>query len=108
MLPPDQRYLQITVEIAGCTAGHVKYDKCSAVAEMGDHLATIDMGQKLGLCPFLGGAESPSNTMLPEPTPTFVPSGILINPAIWPQKTWAENWGEGAVPRWEGGSWVPI
>jgi len=28
-------------------------DKCSAVAEMGDLLATIDMGQKVGvLCPF--------------------------------------------------------
>jgi len=25
-----------------------------------------------------------------------VPSGILIHPAIWPQYTWAENWG--AVP----------
>jgi len=27
-------------------------NKCSAAAEMGDRLATIDMGQKLGLCPF--------------------------------------------------------
>ena len=59
MLPPDQRYLHITVEIAGCTAGHVKYDKCSAVAEMGDHLATTDMGRKLGLCPFFGGSWVP-------------------------------------------------
>ena len=24
---------------------------------------------------------------------TFVPSGILIHPAVWPQQTWAENWG---------------
>ena len=32
--------------------------KCSAAAEMGDHLATIDMGQKLGgLCPFCGKGE---------------------------------------------------
>jgi len=39
-------------------------DKCSAVAEMGDRLATIDMGRKLGgLCPFLGGAGSQCNTM---------------------------------------------
>ena len=22
-----------------------------------------------------------------------MPSGILIHPAIWPQQTWAENWG---------------
>ena len=25
--------------------------------------------------------------------PTSIPSAILINPAIWPQQTWAENWG---------------
>ena len=27
------------------------------------------------------------------PRPTFVPSGILIHPAVLPQQTWAENWG---------------
>jgi len=34
----------------------VSYDKCSAVAEMGDRLATIDMGRKLrrGICYFWG------------------------------------------------------
>jgi len=32
-----------------------------------------------------GGAGSPSNTMLPEPRPTSLPSGILIHPAVWPQ-----------------------
>jgi len=31
--------------------------KCSAVAEMGDHLATIDMDQKLGVCVPLGEGE---------------------------------------------------
>ena len=31
-----------------------KFDKCSAVSEMGSHLATIDMGQKLGGSPFWG------------------------------------------------------
>jgi len=108
--------------------------KCSAVAEMGDRLATINMGWKLGAVPLFfgggglgpyltqcglgrvylrtkwhldpssrlattdmgrklgGGAGSPSNTM----RPTFVVSGILIHPAVWPQRTWAENWG--AVP----------
>jgi len=41
-------------------------NKCSAaVAEMGDRLATIDMGRKLGAVPLLGGAWSPSNTMSP-------------------------------------------
>jgi len=34
-------------------AGGVRY-KCSAVAEISDRLATIDMGRKLGLCLFLG------------------------------------------------------
>jgi len=29
-------------------------NKCSAAAEMGDRLATIDMGRKLGAVPFLG------------------------------------------------------
>jgi len=69
---------------------------------MGDRLETIDMGRKLGavpLYPFLGrGDGSPCNTMQPGPRPTFVPSGILINPAVWPQQTWAKICGEGAVP----------
>jgi len=34
-----------------------------------------------------------------------IPSGILIHPAVWPQRAWAENWG--AVPLF-GGGWVPI
>jgi len=40
-------------------------------------LATIDMGQKLGAVPLLGGtgAGSPSSTVWPEPRPTFIPSG---------------------------------
>jgi len=49
------------------------------------------------LCPFAGGAGSPSNTIWPGPRSTSVPSGIFIHPAVWPQQTWAENWG-GAVP----------
>ena len=71
--------------------------KCSAVAEMGDRLARIDMGRKGGLLyPFQGGAGSPSNTMWPWLRPTSVPSALLIHPAVWPQQTWAENWGGGA------------
>ena len=38
-------------------------------------------------------AGCPSNTMSPGPRSTSVPSGILIDPAVWPQQTWAENWG---------------
>ena len=56
--------------------------------------ATIDMGRKLGTVPPFsgGGAESPSNTMSPGTRPIFLPSGILIHPAIWPQQIWTENW----------------
>jgi len=78
-------------------------DMCSAVAEMGDCLATIDMGQKLGgMCPFWGRAGSPSNTMWPGLTPTSIPSGILIHQAVRPEQTWAENWG-GCAPLVGGG-----
>ena len=64
----------------------IVFNKCSAAAEMGDRLATIDMDRKLGgAVPFLGRAGSPSNTMWPGPRPTIVPSDIVIHPAIWPQ-----------------------
>jgi len=41
--------------------------KSSAVAEMGERLATIEMGQKVraAVYPFWGTAGSPSNTMWP-------------------------------------------
>jgi len=38
---------------------------CSTVAEMGDRLATTDMGRKLGGCAPYRRAGSPSNTMWP-------------------------------------------
>ena len=31
---------------------------------------------------------------------TSLPSGILVHPTVWPQKTWDENWE--AVSLWEG------
>ena len=68
-----------------CTA-----NKSSAVYQMGDRLATIDMGRKLGgVPPFSGGGGdgSPSNTMWPEPRPTSMPSFILVHPTVWPQYT---------------------
>jgi len=69
-------------------------NRCSAVAEISDHLATVDMGRKLGgLCPFSWGAGSLSNTMWPGPSLTFIPSDIVIHPDVWTQLTSAENWG---------------
>ena len=53
------------------------------------HLATLDMGRELGRssAPFWGGgAGSPSNTKLPGPRPTSIPSGILMHPALWRNK----------------------
>jgi len=58
------------------------------------------MGRKLGrgcCAPLFGDgwAVSPSNTMSawPRPSPYQVTSSILIYPAVWQQRTWAENWG---------------
>ena len=61
--------------------------KTSTVAEMGDRLARIDIGQKLGACPFFVGGESwaPSNTMSPGPRNISIPNGILMHPAGWSQ-----------------------
>ena len=78
--------------------------KCLALAEIGDRLATIDMGRKWerGLCLLSGGARAPSNTMPAGPRPTSVPSGILIHPTILQQQTWVENLG-GLCPFFWGG-----
>jgi len=57
--------------------------KSSAIAEMGDRLATIGMGLKCrGAAVRIG---SPSNTVWHGPRPTTLPSGILIHPTVWPQ-----------------------
>jgi len=58
-------------------------NKSSAVAEMGDRLATISMGRKWRGAAV--GAGSPSNTTWPGPRPTCLPSGILIHLTVWPQ-----------------------
>jgi len=61
-----------------------------------NRLATMDMGKNGGLCPLFwegAGRGSPFNTISLGSRPTFLPSGILIHPAIWPQQIWAENWG---------------
>jgi len=75
-------------------------NKCSAVAEMGNRLATIDIGRKLsGLLHLFwgGGAGTPSNTMWPGLRPTSTPSFILIHPTVWPQHT---NFTERQTGKW--------
>jgi len=67
---------------------------------MGDRLDTIDMGRKLGAVPFGGGGVGFHLTMWPGPRPTFLPIGILIHLAVWPQQTWAKI--EGLCPLGEG------
>ena len=65
----------------------------SAVAEMGDRGHSRHGPKRAGrlLCPFRGGAGSPSNTKSSGPRHTSTPSGILVHPAVWPQWTSAEN-----------------
>ena len=50
-------------------------------------LATIDVGRKLGALPLLGREEAGplSNTKSPGLRLTYIPSGILMHPTIWPQ-----------------------
>jgi len=71
-------------------------------------------GQQLRAPPHFGGgstmrrgAGSPSNRMSLGLRPTSLPSGILINPAIWPQQIWAQNWGGGSAPFWRRGAGSP-
>jgi len=78
------------------------FNKCSAVAQMGDRLATINMGRKVGAVLLLGELGPPSNTVSLGPRRTSLRSGILIHPAVWRQQTWAEN--GGTVPLWGTGA----
>jgi len=48
-------------------------------------LATTDMGRKWAAVPLGVGDGSAFNTMLPGPRITFVPSSILVHPAVWSQ-----------------------
>ena len=78
----------------------------SVKPEMGDCLATIDIGRKEGAAVQLsgGGAGSPSNTMWPRPRPTSVPSDILIHVAVWHNRHGPKIGGCAFF----GGDWVPI
>jgi len=90
-LSPFSRYLTLNIFLLNST-GY----KCSEVAEMGDCLARIDIGRKLGVPLWGRCAGSPSSTMWPGPRPTSLPSGILITHPFGHNKQ-AENWG-GCAP----------
>ena len=61
-------------------------------------------GPKEGVAAFIEGSWVPMNTMWPWPRYTSVPikSAILIHPAVWPQQTWANNWGGAPFTLWPG------
>ena len=66
-----------------CFAQCCRYQTRSAVPEMSDHLATIDLAENCGALPLWRGAGSLCNTMSPGPKPTStVPKGILIHPTF--------------------------
>ena len=78
-------------------------NKCSAVAEMGDRLATTDMGRKLEAVSLWGrGGGFPSKTMWPGLRPTSQRSGILNHPAVSPQQACAKNCRGHSAPLGEG------
>ena len=56
-----------------------------------------------GCALFSGRSGAPSNTKSPGPRHTAIPSGILVHPAVWPQRTLAENWAGGCARRPIGG-----
>jgi len=92
---------------------YILFNKRSAVAEMGERLATIDMGGKLGPAVplFRGGTGSPSNTMWPGPRPAYLRTKWHLDPS---SRLTTTDMGPkiGAVPLFRGGSeggiWVPI
>jgi len=88
--------------------------RSSIVAEMDDRLATTDMGRKVGGCsvPFCGEDLGPylTHCLLGQGLSLYqlLPSGILIHPAIWPQKNTDQKLVAVQLVFFLGGSWVPI
>ena len=59
-------------------------------------LATIDMEQKLGggcALFYQGSCVTIEHKVAWAEAYTSIPSGILVHPVVWPQRTLAENWG---------------
>jgi len=67
------------------------FNKSSAVAQMGDRLATTDMNRKLvALCPFGGVEVSPHLTQCDQGRglpPRQVSFWSIVHPTVWPQCT---------------------
>jgi len=59
---------------------HIKQDKCTAVAEMGNHLATIDMSQKEGVDMPLSWRTHLVQCSLGRSLPTYQVASWSINP----------------------------
>ena len=69
--------MDMYVCLSACALAYL--NKCSAVAEMGDCLATVGMGRKLGALPLMGKLD-PHVTQC-----GLVLSGTLIHPPFWLQ-----------------------
>ena len=76
--------------------------KCSAVAEMGDCLAKIDMSRKLGAVPLWRGAGSSSNSMWPGPRPSIRTKCHLDPSSCLATIDTGRKW-KGALPLFWGG-----
>ena len=73
-----------------CSKWHL--DSSSRLATMGRQVgAAVPLFRRGSWVPY------PTNTMSPIWAEAYVPSVILIHPAVWPQQTWAEN--RGAVQK---------
>jgi len=80
-----------TIHLASSTT-HAKCNTSSAVAEMGGRGHNRHGPKRRAVVPLTQGGElGPCLTQYR--LGTISPSGILIHPAVWPQRTWAENWG---------------
>jgi len=77
----------VSPHLTQCGFGRGYTSTPSGIFDPSSRLATTDMGRKLGVPLWRGGAGSPSNIMWPGLRPTSIPSFILIRPTVWPQYT---------------------
>jgi len=78
----------------GLSRGLLPYQAASSsIQPFGHNRHGPKIGWGVGVPFFLGVAGYTSNNMSRRPMPISVRSDILIHAAVWPQWTWAENWG---------------